>query len=327
MDRPELIDWCLENSVQTLPPEDQIYKYDSTGQQEIRSAKPWERDPNYFKFCKISAAALIKMAIHANSGGNLEVMGLMLGKVESDTMIIHDSFALPVEGTETRVNASMQAYEYMSRYLETQSTVDRKENVIGWYHSHPGYGCWLSGIDVSTQKLHQKFEEPFVAVVIDPIRTMATNKITIESFRTYPDGYKPSISDEHDEYQSIPLNKIEDFGVHCKSYYSLETTIFKSQTDNLLLKTLWNKYWASTLSASTLKTNENYINEQITDIGGKLEQVQDQIVGPGRWRLDDSGNPKNDDKLSKSVKDCEKLMAEIKYGINMQSLKAKLFSA
>ena len=44
-------------------------------------------------------------------------MGLMLGKVEADTMIIHDSFALPVEGTETRVNASMQAYEYMSKYM------------------------------------------------------------------------------------------------------------------------------------------------------------------------------------------------------------------
>ena len=41
----------------------------------------------------------------------------MLGKVEADTMIIHDSFALPVEGTETRVNASMQAYEYMSKYM------------------------------------------------------------------------------------------------------------------------------------------------------------------------------------------------------------------
>lgn len=25
------------------------------------------------------------------------------------------------------------------------------ENICGWYHSHPGYGCWLSGIDVQTQ--------------------------------------------------------------------------------------------------------------------------------------------------------------------------------
>ncbi len=29
--------------------------------------------------------------------------------------------------------------------------VNRPENAVGWYHSHPGYGCWLSGIDVSTQ--------------------------------------------------------------------------------------------------------------------------------------------------------------------------------
>ena len=34
------------------------------------------------------------------------------------------------------------------------------------YHSHPGYGCWLSGIDVSTQMLNQQFQEPFVVIVV-----------------------------------------------------------------------------------------------------------------------------------------------------------------
>jgi len=43
------------------------------------------------------------------------------------------------------------------------------ENAIGWYHSHPGYGCWLSGIDVSTQMLNQQFQEPFVAVVVSAV--------------------------------------------------------------------------------------------------------------------------------------------------------------
>ena len=42
----------------------------------------------------------------------------------------------------------------------------RLENAIGWYHSHPGYGCWLSGIDVNTQMNNQKFTDPFVAVVV-----------------------------------------------------------------------------------------------------------------------------------------------------------------
>lgn len=48
----------------------------------------------------------------------------------------------------------------------------RLENAIGWYHSHPGYGCWLSGIDVSTQMLNQQFQEPFVAVVVSAVENV-----------------------------------------------------------------------------------------------------------------------------------------------------------
>ena len=72
--------------------------------------------PHYFNSIKISALALLKMVMHARSGGNLEVMGLLLGKVDGNNMIVMDSFALPVEGTETRVNAQSQAYEYMAAY-------------------------------------------------------------------------------------------------------------------------------------------------------------------------------------------------------------------
>lgn len=110
----------------------------------------------------------------------------MHGKVDGSTMLVMDSFALPVEGTETRVNAQNEAYEYMTAFSEAAKQVGRKENVIGWYHSHPGYGCWLSGIDVSTQSLNQNYQEPFVAIVIDPIRTISSGKVNIGAFRTYP---------------------------------------------------------------------------------------------------------------------------------------------
>lgn len=62
--------------------------------------------------------------MHARSGGTLEVMGLILGKVDGNTMFVMDSFALPVEGTETRVNAQAQAYEYMSSYIEAAKLVN-----------------------------------------------------------------------------------------------------------------------------------------------------------------------------------------------------------
>ena len=37
--------------------------------------------------------------MHARSGGTLEVMGMLLGKIDGENMIVMDSFALPVEGT------------------------------------------------------------------------------------------------------------------------------------------------------------------------------------------------------------------------------------
>ena len=129
-------------------------------------------------------------------------------------------------------------------------------------YSFPGYGCWLSGIDVSTQMLNQNFQDPFVAIVVDPIRTISAGKVNLGAFRTFPKGYKPPDVGPS-EYQTIPLNKIEDFGVHCKQYYSLDITYFKSALDKNLLDSLWNHYWVNTLSSSSLLTNAEYTTGQV----------------------------------------------------------------
>lgn len=100
-----------------------------------------------------------------------------------------DTFALPVLATETRVNAGAEANEYMCSHQDACERVNRPENICGWYHSHPGYGCYLSGIDVGTQMLYQKHQEPFCAIVIDPFRTMASGKVEIGCFRTFPESY------------------------------------------------------------------------------------------------------------------------------------------
>lgn len=150
------------------------------------------------------------------------------------------------------------------------------ENAIGWYHSHPGYGCWLSGIDVSTQMLNQNYQEPFVAIVVDPVRTVSAGKVCLGAFRTYPKGYKPP-NEEPSEYQTIPLNKIEDFGVHCKQYYAMEVSYFKSALDCKLLDSLWNKYWVNTLGSSGLLSNTEYTTGQILDLSEKLEQSESSL--------------------------------------------------
>jgi len=71
----------------------------------------------------LGAADRVLQVIHARSGVPYEIMGLMQGKVMGDTLVIMDSFALPVQGTETRVNAANEANEYMVQYLTESERV------------------------------------------------------------------------------------------------------------------------------------------------------------------------------------------------------------
>eukprot|EP01103_Thecamoeba_quadrilineata_P006839 TRINITY_DN16575_c0_g1_i1.p1 TRINITY_DN16575_c0_g1~~TRINITY_DN16575_c0_g1_i1.p1 ORF type:complete len:327 (+),score=41.64 TRINITY_DN16575_c0_g1_i1:1-981(+) len=305
---------------------DLIYQFDEDAYEDLVRTKPWAKDPNHFKNVKISPTALIKMVMHARSGGDLEVMGLLQGRFEGDTFIIMDVFALPVIGSETRVDAPAEASEYMVAYTELIRRAGRTERPIGWYHSHPGYGCWLSGIDVSTQMSYQQFQEPWLAIVVDPKRTASSGKVELGAFRTYPKDYKPP-DEGPSEYQTIPLNKIEDFGIHCKQYYSLNVSYFKSSLDSNLLDLLWNKYWVNTLSSSPILSNRDFIAGQISDLAQKLEQAESQLSHSGRmggFFLPE--RKKEESQLSKLTKDGAKTTIEQVHGMMSQVMKDILFN-
>ncbi|KAL2429784.1 COP9 signalosome complex subunit 5 [Exophiala dermatitidis] len=335
--------WEAENDIITVDPsQNALYNLpDPAAYKALQDAAPWKKDPNYFTHVRISALALLKMTIHARSGGNLEIMGLMIGYVSGRSLVITDAFRLPVEGTETRVNAHSDADEYMVNFgIASREGGGQLENAVGWYHSHPGYGCWLSGIDVNTQMTHQMVNDPFVAVVIDPERTVSAGKVEIGAFRTYPEGQRPqgdksSFTDDSDEFQAIPMGKIEDFGAHANSYYALEVTHYKSTLDTHLLGLLWNKYWTSTLSQSPLFTNRDYANKQIADHAGKIrEAAKKQRTGASSMArrtqglagsADQNFRVVRDGSLEKIVRGGNKIASEEIAGLLASDVKKKLF--
>jgi COP9 signalosome complex subunit 5 len=219
--------------------------------EKLAKSKPWKRNPQYFTKAYISALTLMKMTLHAKSGGSIEVMGMLTGKIVDNGIVVMDAYQLPVEGTETRVNAQAEGYEYMVQFLESNKANGKPEHIVGWYHSHPGYGCWLSGIDVGTQALNQNFQDPYLALVVDPLKTSQQNKVEIGAFRTFPEaeggiqqerklgmfrkGNTTSNSKTKLESKSLPASKRQDFGVHAERYYSLDIEIFSNEIDSKIL--------------------------------------------------------------------------------------------
>lgn len=121
-----------------------------------------------------------------------------------------------------------------------------------------------------------------------------------------------------------------------RSYYQLDISFFKSSTDSHLLALLWNKYWISTLSSSTLVTNSHYLASQVRDLADKLEQAEGQLVNTNRSSLymgggaagGKSGSTKPEDsQLNKICRDSSKLMRDHVQGLMSQIIKNTAFNS
>ena len=105
----------------------------------------------------------------------------VLGEFVDDyTVQVIDVFAMPQTGTGVSVEAVDPVFQ--AKMLDMLKQTGRPEMVVGWYHSHPGFGCWLSGVDINTQQSFEALSERAVAVVVDPIQSVK-GKVVIDAFR------------------------------------------------------------------------------------------------------------------------------------------------
>lgn len=278
---------------------DAVYKVDDEKLQEIRNQKIWQIDPKYFIRVSVSPSAVMKMLIHANSGVEkgiasvgrkpVEVMGLILGRPSTDpknldTLIVTDVFPLPIEGAETKVLADdEEVINYMISLGESLE-ITRKERFMGWYHSHPfdvdvQSHCFLSATDVSTQLQWQRAEDPhgnpWLAIVIDPLRSLAKGRPEMQSFRVYPPEYTAPLNETPDgKIISDESQRLERWGSCWNRYYQLEMDYFLSSLGSKLMGILSEQFlWMRTLSATPMLERENRqrLSERISTLSRKLD--------------------------------------------------------
>ncbi|RYP14266.1 hypothetical protein DL765_006495 [Monosporascus sp. GIB2] len=198
----------------------------------------------------ISSLALLKMLRHGRAGVPMEVMGLMLGEFVDDfTVRVVDVFAMPQSGTGVSVEAVDPVFQQKMMDMLTQT--GRPESVVGWYHSHPGFGCWLSSVDINTQQSFEQLTPRAVAVVVDPIQSVK-GKVVIDAFRLINPqslmlGQEPRQSTSNLGHLNKPSIQALIHGLN-RHYYSIGINYRKTALEENMLMNLHKHVWTEALT-------------------------------------------------------------------------------
>lgn len=106
---------------------------------------------------------------------------------------------------------------------------------------------------------------------------------------------------------------MQDYGVHCNDYYSLNVSIFKSDGNMRLLDILSKKYWIQALASQTHLSKKEVFSNQVTDFA---EKIGEALVSRGA-SIEKSETDSNNDLR----KECARLDSECSHTLITQILK------
>lgn len=227
----------------------------------------------------ISSLALLKMLKHGRAGVPMEVMGLMLGEfVDEYTVKVVDVFAMPQSGTGVSVEAVDPVFQ--TRMLDMMKQTGRPEMVVGWYHSHPSFGCWLSGVDINTQQSFEQLNPRAVAVVIDPIQSVK-GKVVIDAFRLINAqmnmlGQEPRQTTGNVGHLHKPSIQALIHGLN-RHYYSIAIAYRKNELEEHMLLNLHKKKWTDSLAVADFEEH-SHGNEETVNSMLDLAKAYDKAV-------------------------------------------------
>jgi proteasome lid subunit RPN8/RPN11 len=114
--------------------------------------------------------AMVGAVAHAMHGLPHEVIGFLVGRpfVWNGTTYVYIKAALmgKANASETHVEFAADSLADIVQKLREKYP---DEELVGWYHSHPGYGCFLSPTDLASHV--NCFTMPYhVSMVVDPVK-------------------------------------------------------------------------------------------------------------------------------------------------------------
>ena len=102
--------------------------------------------------------------VQASRESKNEIIGILLGKLDDDTIVIEDSITGEFSAKPDHVILPSHTIAKIADGLLSGRT---KGKIVGWYHSHIEGGLFFSDTDTETQKKLQQFSTLIIGMVID----------------------------------------------------------------------------------------------------------------------------------------------------------------
>ncbi|MFX0087039.1 MAG: Mov34/MPN/PAD-1 family protein [Candidatus Hodarchaeota archaeon] len=96
-----------------------------------------------------------------------ECIGLILGRILKDESI-NVTDIVPI-GVGSAIFVDITDFTQVFSLISS-SRIDQGEVIVGWAHTHPGLGLFLSSTDIQTQQSYQRMHPKAFALVLDPTK-------------------------------------------------------------------------------------------------------------------------------------------------------------
>lgn len=151
---------------------------------------------------------------------------------------------------------------------------------MGWYHSHPGFGCWLSSVDINTQQSFEQLHPRAVAVVVDPIQSVK-GKVVIDAFRLIAPqslvmGQEPRQTTSNLGHLNKPSIQALIHGLN-RHYYSIAINYRKTGLEENMLMNLHKHVWTEALQMNDFREEASRNVERMKHLVSLAEGYEKRV--------------------------------------------------
>ena len=156
--------------------------------------------------------------------------------------------------------------------------------VVGWYHSHPGFGCWLSGVDMNTQTSIEQLNPRAVAIVVDPIQSVK-GKVVIDAFRMIAGqgGMMMAMAPTEPRQTTSNIGFLKKATIQARihgldrHYYSLVIDWRKNDLEEQMLMNLHKKDWATGLLIKKYEEHQKSTDELLEGMARLSKDYRERV--------------------------------------------------